>query len=391
MTWGSLCIMLISIAFVTVRRDLIGLYIKTFGEWIDTSYNYLVHNSFLNYLLAISIGVFGIKTLLSIYRTKEFNLLVLLCCTTILTYVNCWPGEYLSIFSLFTYQWLLNSLLVLLIGIEICVLVSYIRRVIPETLDRGLLIRSPEYITDGKKVYAETIADLIINSPIRDRSFAVGIAGEWGAGKTLVLSEIDNLLKGKAIIVKFKPWNSKSPDLLIDDFFSELRKEIDGKNSNIGETISKYAAHIIELDVDKRLSSLVKFGSVASKEISTIASLKKKVEDLLIDLEKNVVVLIDDLDRLDSDELFETLRIIRNTADFRNVVYVVTYDQDYVSRMLEGKGIVNAERYLEKIFTTTVSLPTYEPSAKVWATIPKQQPKSTSPASTPPSSTAPTP
>lgn len=60
-----------------------------------------------------------------------------------------------------------------------------------------------------------------------------------GAGKTQILSELENLLRNKALIIRFKPWNSKSPEHLINDFFSELRKGIDKSDSNIGATITR--------------------------------------------------------------------------------------------------------------------------------------------------------
>lgn len=106
---------------------------------------------------------------------------------------------------------------------------------------------------------------------------------------------------------------------------------------------------------------MAKIGSIAASELVTLDSLKEDVEKQLLDLEKNVIILIDGLDRLDSDELFETMCLIRNTTDFRNVAYVVTFDRDYVIQMLERKGIANPKRYFEKIFTTAVSLPSYEP------------------------------
>lgn len=354
-------ILLISSALITVREDLVELYINLVGTTLDSVYSYLDERPGLNRLIVLTFLIFGTKWISSIYRSHNFSFVSLSASFVLILCVNHWPGSYLAIVKWFTYKWLLNLLLTSLLGVESILFIRHILRKPPVTYDEGLVIQSPEYITDGRKVYAGTIAELIFNSPIRDRSFAVGVVGEWGAGKTLILSELEKRLADKAIVIKFKPWNSKSADHLIDDFFSELRKGINKNDRNIGPLITRYAAHIIDLDVNKRLSSLAKIGSIATNELVTLDSLKDDVEKLLIEFDRNVIVLIDDLDRLDSDELFETLRLIRNTADFRNVAYVVTFDRDYVSHMLEGKGIANPERYLEKIFTTTVSLPSYEP------------------------------
>ena len=62
-----------------------------------------------------------------------------------------------------------------------------------------------------------------------------------------------------------------------------------------------------------------------------------------------------------SNELFEVLRLIRITANFRNVVFVVAYDRDYICNVLnESKNIKRAEEYIQKIFHLEVSLPKFE-------------------------------
>lgn len=360
-SWGSLYIVLFSIALLICRTDIINLYIDSFGQWIGKTYSYIDERPALNLLIAFLLLIIGMKIFLSMYRSKLCSNTLFSLCIVSIGFINSWPNTYLNIIGQFSYLWLLNIILVSFLLLEVYVLVLYVIRTKPKTHNSGLLIQSPDYIADGRKVYAETISELVINSPIREKSFAVGIVGEWGAGKTIVLSEIEQLLKDKAIVIKFKPWNSKSPESLIDDFFTVLRKGINSNNANIGNIIKRYAAHIIDMDVNQGLSVLAKIGSITTNEIITLDSLKDDVQKIISNLDKNVVILIDDLDRLDSDELFETLRLIRNTADFNNVAYVVTYDRDYVCRMLEGKGIVNSERYLEKIFTTSISLPTYEP------------------------------
>lgn len=55
--------------------------------------------------------------------------------------------------------------------------------------------------------------------------------------------------------------------------------------------------------------------------------------------------------------LFEVLRLIRNTADFPNLVYVVAYDRQYVERILRDNGIEKAHNYLEKIFNVEIEIP----------------------------------
>lgn len=84
---------------------------------------------------------------------------------------------------------------------------------------------------------------------------------------------------------------------------------------------------------------------------------KSKIADKLKDIESKIVVAIDDIDRLDSNELFEVLRLIRNTANLPNLIFLVTYDKDYVIKQLKNKGISNPDLYLAKIINVEVMLP----------------------------------
>ena len=85
--------------------------------------------------------------------------------------------------------------------------------------------------------------------------------------------------------------------------------------------------------------------------------MKKKIDDTLKRLNKKIVIYIDDLDRLDSTELLEVMRLIRNTADFRNTFFVVAYDRNYVLNALEKHNPINLQNYLDKIFQLEITLP----------------------------------
>ena len=87
---------------------------------------------------------------------------------------------------------------------------------------------------------------------------------------------------------------------------------------------------------------------------------KKNLSDKFAQLSRPVIVFIDDIDRLEREEVFEVLRLIRNTADMSNIIYVAAYDKEYVTCVLNEKNIKDAHSYLEKIFNVEVHLPKIE-------------------------------
>src|SRR5690606_11617606 len=84
------------------------------------------------------------------------------------------------------------------------------------------------------------------------------------------------------------------------------------------------------------------------------------INDCIVKINKQIIVFIDDLDRLDCKEVIEVLRIVRNTANFTNMVYVVAYDRSYVNQAIKKINKFSFETYLEKIFQVEFSLPTFD-------------------------------
>ncbi|UKK59619.1 KAP family NTPase [Prevotella communis] len=210
--------------------------------------------------------------------------------------------------------------------------------------------------------YAKDVLEWLFNTDISESSFAVGITSEWGSGKTSFLLDMKKAMKGKCYQIDFKPWHCQTPDQIVNEFFELFRKTIKEIYSPLQKPIVRYA----QLLSDAGLPSYVKplFGLIPGMGHS-IDSYKSKIECGLKQLDKPVVVTIDDMDRLAADELFEVLRLIRNTAAFPNLIYIACYDKAYVVRQISNMGIGDSDLYLEKIFPLELSLPKTEEEALI--------------------------
>lgn len=205
--------------------------------------------------------------------------------------------------------------------------------------------------------FAKGIVDRLLRTKMHEEAFSLGIAGVWGSGKTTCLEALKKEFGRKVLYIEFMPWNSNSPEKIIEDFFLLFRKEVSSQiNPFLSGTIAKYARQL--LSINRMDPWLALFRSLAvwySEEDSNV--FKNKIADKLKDIDRKIVVAIDDIDRLDSNELFEVLRLIRNTANLPNLIFLVTYDKDCVIRQLKNKGISNPDLYLEKIINVEVMLP----------------------------------
>lgn len=210
-------------------------------------------------------------------------------------------------------------------------------------------------LEDNQIKYAKTLVKKLKNTDLSKESFAVGITGEWGSGKSTFLNTMKKEIgEDFAEIVEFNPWLCNSPEQVTQDFFATLINELSPKHSTLSRDLNKYAKLLNKI----AKASLSFFGIDLDLTPSddSLNKLKENISKKLEKLPKKVVILIDDTDRLEGNEVFEILRLIRNTADFRNVIYIATYDKEYVTDVLKENKIKDPSSYLEKIFQVEVPL-----------------------------------
>lgn len=209
--------------------------------------------------------------------------------------------------------------------------------------------------------YANTIAYKILNTEI-EKSFAIGINGKWGTGKTsffnLIKKKIE-LNKEEIISIDFSPWNTENPRAIMTDFFETFEDRLNEYNSNISRKVSKYSEKLLSLNEIENVKPFYNFISSFISSNKTLSDLKCELEKNIEKINKKIIVYIDDLDRLDNIEIIEVLRLIRNTANFKNTFFIVAYDRNYVISALTNHNSYNKDGYLEKIFQLEINLPLF--------------------------------
>lgn len=211
----------------------------------------------------------------------------------------------------------------------------------------------------SREPYAISIAYQILKNKRMVNSYAIGITGCWGDGKTVFMEFIKKELSksNECIIIDFNPWYSTNPKTLIHDFFSTLENELSKYNPNIKNSFWTYARLLTKFQDNN--SSLENIIDVFWKSSQTILDKFEEIKKEIKIIDKQIIICIDDLDRLDKEEVVETIRLIRNTANFDNTVFLVTYDKNYVVSALKSMNDYATETYLEKIFQQEILLPAY--------------------------------
>lgn len=224
-------------------------------------------------------------------------------------------------------------------------------------------ITLPEEDIFGYNKFAMKFAELLHNR-ISSEGFVTAINAPWGYGKTSCINLIKHKLKSynDVEIINFNPWFIPiKQNTLITQFFMALKPYIQklfalkswSKKEKEGffRVLSGFSIScgIIEYNC-KDLSD-------AFLQPQTIYDEKKEIEDFLNTKKEKIIVFIDDIDRLSKEEIIQIFRLIKSVANFKNITYVLSFDLDVVSTILETEQLINGRKYLEKIIQLQLNLP----------------------------------
>jgi predicted KAP-like P-loop ATPase len=229
-------------------------------------------------------------------------------------------------------------------------------------------VRSPEDDEFNRWPFSKRLADTIAHFDARDGAAVIGIFGRWGYGKSTVLNFIHAALtqehSDKVDIFEFNPWMFKDQDALVQAFFSGLADTLDRSLVGTGHKVGEM------LEFGSALLGLVPFAGTAAGKFAekvgarlahqSLDEQRQKIFSIMRDSSRKVVVFIDDLDRLEKDEIFLILKLVRLAANFPRIVYLLAFDDEMVARAAGdryGGGNEAGRQFLEKVVQYPFSLP----------------------------------
>ena len=244
-----------------------------------------------------------------------------------------------------------------------------------ENIVEDLLGRADFSRSFGKAILAYNKKDSIVTA----------LYGGWGSGKSSVINmafeiiedQIQNYEKDeKPIIVRFNPWNYSDQSYLTALFFKELsyalrREDYGEKVEEVGKKLEVYShfftplALIPDLTVSAFLLFIQKIFSSVGKTAKAwsvvyskdLEATRNELNELLEKQERKIIIVIDDIDRLNNDEIRQIFQLVKILGDFPNTIYVLAFDQGVVTKALEKVQEGPGDDYLEKIVQFPIQLP----------------------------------
>ncbi|KJK02338.1 NTPase [Burkholderiaceae bacterium 26] len=258
--------------------------------------------------------------------------------------------------------------------------------------------------------FAGHIASLLSELSVREgRVFA--IRGGWGFGKSSLKNLITERLdeqKDRAVWLDFNPWQWGDGDAIARALFGQMADRLGGEHSTAararaealrryGEILTGASAPLKKAADSSPLiatiltnASIVAIASAIGFDLPTAAKVaavfacisaaastfgrllshlgrdrsdqpldkvRKGLEDQLRKLERPLIVFVDDIDRLEPEQIRMLLRQVKANANLPNIVFVLLFQPSIVEAALDPVADGDGRAFLEKVVQVSFDLP----------------------------------
>lgn len=228
----------------------------------------------------------------------------------------------------------------------------------------------------GRASFSKQLGRAIYDYNGKD-GLVIGLYGKWGSGKTSVINmavnEMITLAKQEnnmPLVMKFAPWNYSDKDNLISIFFQSLKNKIELQDNEelkkeVGKALNDYAGAFDALSlipiVGSGVAAILKTVAQAQgtnlMQGADLEKTKELLESALVEVNKKIVIIIDDIDRLTNSQIRDVFQLVKQVADFPNIIYILAMDREVVRRALQEVHNVDGNEYLQKIIQVPFEIP----------------------------------
>ena len=228
----------------------------------------------------------------------------------------------------------------------------------------------------GRASFSKQLGRAIYDYNGKD-GLVIGLYGKWGSGKTSVINMAVNEMitlaeqeNNMPLVMKFAPWNYSDKDNLISIFFQSLKNKIELQDNEemkkqVGKALNDYAGAfdalslipIVGSGVAAILKSVAQAQGTNLMQSADLEKTKELLESALVEAKKKIVIIIDDIDRLTNSQIRDVFQLVKQVADFPNIIYILAMDREVVRRALQEVHNVDGNEYLQKIIQVPFEIP----------------------------------
>jgi hypothetical protein len=206
----------------------------------------------------------------------------------------------------------------------------------------------------ANKAQAKSFAETILASGAHP-GLIFGVDGPWGVGKTSFINLAERCwekAEDRVIVCRFEPLRYASEPDLADRLIRDLSAAIQRKA--FAPEFRPAASRYSRLIKGKADVSFLGFKLSLEPSEETIDELLDDIDEVLRRIGRRVIIVIDDLDRLDAKTTNSVLFAARRTFKLSQATYVLCYDTEVLAGSNEEGS--RAREFLEKFVTVKLSL-----------------------------------
>lgn len=213
------------------------------------------------------------------------------------------------------------------------------------------------------KILVEKIYSTFYASQADNGSFVININESYGFGKTSFLHIFAKHLQAQHrpyLFIDYRPWLCENEQAIVKEFFTLLSSNL--KDTGLNDDINQYMTLLLS-ESSQIVPWWAQIPLVLYSKSFKSSSLKEthdRIKTFLQNINRPIIVTIDDVDRLQEKELTAVLKLIRDTADFPNIFYIVAAENAHLYQMLSRMGVQHPDIYLKKFFNLDFLLPAHE-------------------------------
>lgn len=231
-------------------------------------------------------------------------------------------------------------------------------------LSNLILLEEDPIITKKKdllnmELFANSVEDSLLQCNNK-KTYIMALIGKWGCGKTSII----NMLKeefndsDEINIGSFEPWKYDNKLSLFKGFYKYIFK-VFGENYgyfNYKDLFKKYENLIFNL-IEKNTN--ITLNGFLDNDNNDVETIKKGINDYIAFNDKKIVVIIDDIDRLDKDQILLVFKTVKTIFNFNNLIYILCYDEERINKIFERELKIDGN-YINKIIQNKINMPIIE-------------------------------
>jgi len=216
--------------------------------------------------------------------------------------------------------------------------------------------------------FVQRVVQVLDELQALEDSSVLALVGPWGSGKSSLINLVSEHVGAPWQVRRASTWAPPDISALLADLFATIRSALpEGERTRrLKDLLTEYAQFTVPA-----LGAIPVVGSAAQEVAANLVKLRAErpmqsmFDELtakLSGLDLRVLVVLDDVDRLQPDELLALLKAIRLLARFPGVYYLLAYDEQTVIDVLTATAVAQnssdrALAYLEKIVQVRLDMP----------------------------------